>query len=40
VERLSALAPAARVVVQRAVGHGWTDAAIAEQQRLLVEFLG
>jgi pimeloyl-ACP methyl ester carboxylesterase len=40
VERLTTLLPSARVVVQREVGHGWTDAAIAEQCRLLAEFLG
>ncbi|HLH26216.1 MAG TPA: alpha/beta fold hydrolase [Chloroflexota bacterium] len=39
VARLATLMPAARVVVQRDVGHGWTPAAIAEQQRLLAEFL-
>jgi magnesium chelatase accessory protein len=36
---LAALMPCAEVLVQRGVGHGWTAAAIEEQQRALARFL-
>lgn len=39
VEDLATLMPHARVAVQRGLAHGWTPAAIAEQNRLLAEFL-
>jgi pimeloyl-ACP methyl ester carboxylesterase len=39
VERLGTLMPRARVVVQRGLAHGWTADAIAEQNRLLAQFL-
>jgi pimeloyl-ACP methyl ester carboxylesterase len=40
VEKLAALMPHARVVVQPNIGHGWTADAVAEHHRLLAEFLG
>ncbi len=39
VEKLAALMPHARVVVQANLGHGWTADAVAEHHRLLAAFL-
>jgi pimeloyl-ACP methyl ester carboxylesterase len=39
VARLGELMPCATVVVQRNIGHGWTEAAIAEQNATLARFL-
>src|SRR5262249_13669759 len=39
VERLGTLMPQARVVVRQGLAHGWTADAVAEQNRLLAQFL-
>jgi len=36
---LATLMPRAEVLVQRGIGHGWSEAAIEEQQRVLARFL-
>jgi pimeloyl-ACP methyl ester carboxylesterase len=40
VEHLPRLMPRASAVVQRGLAHGWTPAAVAQQNQLLAEFLG